>query len=80
MYAPSWLDQAEIYFSVVQRTVVVPNDFNDTDQIRDRLDGVGDRYNAVHQAFNWRFTRSDLDDLLQRITAHEQADHHALAA
>jgi transposase len=33
----SWLDQAEIYFSVVQRKVVAPNDFTDLDQIRERL-------------------------------------------
>jgi DDE superfamily endonuclease len=76
----SWLDQAEIYFSVVQRKVVVPNDLDDTDQIRDRVAAFETRYNAVAKPFNWRFTRSDLDDLLQRITAHEQATHHALAA
>lgn len=33
----SWLDQAEIYFSVVQRKVVTPSDFTGLDQIRDRL-------------------------------------------
>ena len=33
----SWLDQAEIYFSVVQRKVLTPNDFTGLDQIRDRL-------------------------------------------
>ena len=30
----SWLDQCEIYFSIVQRKVVNPNDFTDLDQIR----------------------------------------------
>jgi hypothetical protein len=33
----SWLDQAELYFSVVQRKVLTPNDFTGLDQIRDRL-------------------------------------------
>ncbi|MDQ2839176.1 MAG: hypothetical protein M3Y89_17480 [Actinomycetota bacterium] len=33
----SWLDQCEIYFSIVQRKVVTPNDFTDLAQITDRL-------------------------------------------
>jgi hypothetical protein len=33
----SWLNQAEIYFSVVQRKVVSPNDFTRLDQVRQRL-------------------------------------------
>jgi hypothetical protein len=33
----SWLDQVEIYFSIVQRKVVNPNDFADLDQITERL-------------------------------------------
>jgi hypothetical protein len=32
-----------------------------------------DRYNATATAFDWRFTRTDLDRLLARITAHEAA-------
>jgi hypothetical protein len=76
----SWLDQAEIYFSVVQRKVVTPNDFTDLDQIRRRLTDFEIRYNAIAQPFNWRFTRNDLHDLIDRLAAHEQAPRHALAA
>ncbi len=77
----SWLDQAEIYFSVVQRKVVTPNDFTDLDQIRDRLAAFEDRYNAVAAPFNWRFTRNDLNDLLDRLAAHEAATiAHRIAA
>jgi hypothetical protein len=43
----SWLDQCEIYFSVVQRKVVTPNDFLDLDQIRARLAAFESRHNAV---------------------------------
>ena len=32
----SWLDQSEIYFSAVQRKVIIPNDFTDLDQIADQ--------------------------------------------
>jgi hypothetical protein len=74
----SWLDQAEIYFSVVQRKVVSPNDFTSLGQIRDRLTAFEIRYNAIATPFNWKFTRNDLDDLLHRIDAHDQS--HALAA
>ena len=76
----SWLDQAEIYFSVVQRKVVSPNDFTDLDQIRDRLTAFETRYNAIARPFNWKFTRTDLADLLHRIDAHDNAQPHALAA
>ena len=75
----SWLDQAEIYFSIVQRKVVTPNDFTDLDEIREMLAGFEIRYNAVARPFNWRFTRSNLSALLDRLAAHEHA-HHDLAA
>ena len=52
----SWLDQAEIYFSVVQRKVITPNDFTSPDQIRDRLAAFETRYNAIARPFNWKFT------------------------
>ena len=76
----SWLDQAEIYFSVIQRKVLTPNDFTDLDQIRDRLAAFEIRYNAIARPFNWKFTRTDLSDLLRRIDAHDKTKPHALAA
>ena len=76
----SWLNQIEIYFSVVQRKALTPNDFTSLDQIRDRLAGFETRYNAIARPFNWKFTRTDLDDLLHRIDAHDKTQPHALAA
>ncbi|WP_326770874.1 helix-turn-helix domain-containing protein (plasmid) [Streptomyces sp. NBC_01591] len=70
----SWLNQVEIYFSVVQRKVVSPNDFTDLAQVRDRLRAFEDRYNATAQPFRWKFTTPDLDDLLARLDRHA-ADH-----
>ncbi|MCX4641438.1 MULTISPECIES: hypothetical protein [unclassified Streptomyces] len=70
----SWLNQIEIFFSIVQRKVVSPNDFTDLDEIRTRLRAFEDRYNATAQPFQWRFTTSDLDDLLARLDRHT-ADH-----
>jgi hypothetical protein len=74
------LNQAEIYFSVVQRKVVSPNDFTNLNQIRDRLAAFETRYNAVAKPFNWKFTRTDLNDLLDRINAHEAQPPLRLAA
>jgi transposase len=76
----SWLDQAEIYFSVVQRKVLTPNDFANLDQIRDRLTAFEARYNAIARPFTWKFTRTDLSDPLRRIDTHVNAETHALAA
>jgi hypothetical protein len=76
----SWLDQAEIYFSVVQRKVLTPNDFTGLNQIRDRLAAFETRYNEIARPFTWRFTRIDLSDLLRRIDAHGKTQPHALAA
>ena len=67
----SWLNQIEIVFSIIQRKVVTPNDFNDLDQITDRLAAFEDRYNHLAEPFDWSFTRDDLDDVLERIADHD---------
>jgi transposase len=76
----SWLNQCEIYFSIVQRKVVCPNDFTDTDQIRQRLDAFETRYNAIANPFTWRFTSTDLDDLLDRLPIRTDRNDHLQAA
>ena len=68
----SWLNQIEIYFSVVQRKVVSPNDYADLAEVQGRLLGFQHRYEQTAAPFNWRFTRSDLDRLLHRLDEHEQ--------
>jgi hypothetical protein len=69
----SWLDQAEIFFSILQRKVLTPNDLTDLDALAERVLAFQDRYNATATPFDWRFTRTDLDRLLDRIAAHEAA-------
>ncbi|WP_239404807.1 IS630 family transposase [Frankia sp. Cj3] len=71
----SWLNQVEIFFSVVQRKVVSPNDFTDLTQIHERLRAFEERYNATAQPFRWRFTTTDLDDLLARLDRHTPDRH-----
>ncbi|WP_405949545.1 IS630 family transposase [Streptomyces prunicolor] len=70
----SWLNQVEIFFSIVQRKVVSPNDFTDLTQVRDRLRAFEDRYSATAQPFQWRFTTTDLDELLARLDRHTLTD------
>ena len=63
----SWLNQAEIYFSVVQRKVLTPNDFPDLDTLEQRLLAFGRRYEQIAQPFEWKFTRADLDRLAHKL-------------
>jgi hypothetical protein len=63
----SWLNQAEIYFSVVQRKVISPNDFADLDTLEQHLLAFGRRYEQIATPFEWKFTRADLDQLLNRV-------------
>jgi hypothetical protein len=67
----SWLDQVEIFFSILQRKVLTPNDLTDLDALAERILGFQNRYNATAVPFDWRFTRTDLDQLLDRLSAHE---------
>ena len=62
----SWLNQAEIYFSVVQRKVVTPNDFEDLAALEAQLLAFGRRYQQIAAPFQWTFTRQDLDRLLAK--------------
>jgi hypothetical protein len=68
----SWLNQIEIYFSVVQRKVLTPNDFTDLAELEARLLAFQHRYEQTAMPFDWHFTRSDLDRLLHRLEEDEQ--------
>ena len=68
----SWLNQMEIYFSIVQRKVLTPNDFGDLGEVQRRLLGFQRRYEQTAVPFDWRFTKADLDALLRRLDEKEQ--------
>jgi hypothetical protein len=74
----SWLNQAELYFSILQRKALTPNDFADLDAFADRLLSFGEHYRKIARPFQWTFTRHDLDRVLARIAAREP--HLQLAA
>jgi transposase len=74
VYTPlhaSWLNQIEIYFSIVQRKVLTPNDFSSADEVADRLARFAKHYERVATPFQWKFTRKDLRRLLTRLLSHE---------
>jgi transposase len=71
----SWLNQIEIFFSIVQRKVLKPNDFTSLAEVEHRLLAFQERYEQMARPFEWRFTRSDLARVLARLPVddHQEA-------
>lgn len=63
----SWLNQIEIYFSIVQRKVLTPNDFSSLSQLEHCLMDFQKRYEKTASPFRWTFTRNDLGALLAKL-------------
>ncbi len=63
----SWLNQIEVYFSILQRKVLTPNDFPDLAAVEHRLLAFEARYNDTAVPFNWRFTRVALNQRLLQL-------------
>jgi DDE superfamily endonuclease len=70
----SWLNQVEVYFSILQRKVLTPNDFPDLAAVEERLTAFAARYNDTAVPFDWRFTRADLEARLADLRADEAAN------
>ena len=68
----SWLNQVEIFFSIVQKKVISPNDFASTSQLAATLLAFTARYNQTARPFNWKYTAADLAATLDRISTHQQ--------
>ena len=65
----SWLNQVELYFSVLQRKALVPNDFRSLSELEQRLSSFQKHYQQVARPFQWRFTRRDLRRLMAKLNA-----------
>ncbi len=63
----SWLNQIELYFSIVQRKALTPNDFDSLEELAERLLAFGRRYCEIARPFEWTFTRADLERVLERV-------------
>jgi hypothetical protein len=70
----SWLNQIEIYFSIVQRKVLTPRDFVSRDEVEHRLPSFHHRYQKAAKPFQWTFTRADLHKLLANLDAKPLLD------
>jgi hypothetical protein len=65
----SWLNQVEIYYSLVQRKVLTPNAFASLAEVEQRLRLYEELTNRQPRPFQWRFDRTKLVQWLQRIEA-----------
>jgi len=63
----SWLNQIEIYFSIIQRKVLTPNDFPCLQAVAERLERFERYFEEIGRPFEWKFTRKDLNDLIARM-------------
>jgi hypothetical protein len=75
----SWLNQIEIYFSIVQRKALTPNDFDSLATVARRLNEFERLYNEIAEPFGWKFTRQNLKEWHARLT-QRQATKLPLAA
>ena len=65
----SWLNQVEIYFSIIQRKVLTPNDFASLEEVEQRLRLYEELSNREPRPFDWRFDRAALQEFLERLEA-----------
>jgi hypothetical protein len=63
----SWLNQVEIYFSLIQRKVLTPNDFINLAQVEERLHLYEELSNRNPKPFAWQFNRAKLHQFLRRL-------------
>jgi hypothetical protein len=69
----SWLNQVEIYFSLLQRKVLTPNDSQSLQELELRIKLYEELTNQQARPFDWKFTKYDLFNLLQRLDRREAA-------
>jgi DDE superfamily endonuclease len=62
-----WLNRIEIYFSIIQRKVLAPNDFTSLIGLSQRLVAFECHYGKIARPFEWRFTRKELSALLSKL-------------
>jgi DDE superfamily endonuclease len=67
----AWLNQIEIYFSIVQRKALTPNDFATLPELAWHPMAFGQHYRNIARPFQWTFTRAKLDAVIDKITQRE---------
>jgi len=64
----SWLNQIEIYFSILQRKLLTPNDFLSLANLTEKILSFQEHYETIAEPFEWKFTRKNLSDLLHKLS------------
>jgi transposase len=64
----SWLNQVEIFFSILERKLLTPNDFDDLDDLETRILAFQAYYESIAKPFEWKFTRDDLKRVLAKLS------------
>lgn len=63
----SWLNQIEIYFSIIQRKILTPNNFSSLGELAERIFDFQYYWQAIAQPFEWTYTKADLAKLLAKL-------------
>jgi hypothetical protein len=63
----SWLNQIELYFSILQRKVLTPMDVTDRVGLTQRVLDFQDYYQATARPFTWKFTAETLQKRLEAL-------------
>jgi len=69
----------EIYFSIIQRKVLTPNDFASLVEVEERLRLYEALTNREPRPFEWRFDRERLNRFMARLEARRAAQEQAQA-
>jgi transposase len=70
----SWLNQVEIFFSIIERKLLTPNDFDDLDDLETRILAFQAYYEKIAKPFEWKFTREDLKQVLAKLSTQESKE------
>lgn len=73
----SWLNQIEIYFSILQRKVLTPNDFASLKVLTETIINFQKRYIKVAKPFEWKYTKADLSTMLAKLARDSISFPHA---
>ncbi len=63
----SWLNQIELFFSILQRKVLTPMDVADEETLAKRILDFQDCYQETAKPFDWKFTAADLQKRLDAL-------------
>jgi len=66
----SWLNQIEIYFSILQRKVLTPNYFPTLEALNKNIINFQYRYEKIAKPFEWKFTKNDLSKLMKKLSKY----------